>query len=218
MTLTDSLAAALDQGLRQIGQIAILPGDSGYRLCHLDDAEKVTRGDFSSLGRHTDPAAAIELGLYAADGHYRFTKGEISLQSGWLFELESVAEVRETLDHFYPAALGLWTAWKNGTLHVQTLREKLDRQTGMYRHAGKISDAGAQQVIRETCGPSKQCSKKILWPIDPATPLEDSEASRFDGILGGKTEPEAMPLLCQEACNHFVSQCRKKAKEEFEAG
>ena len=218
MTLTESLQSALENGFRQIGQLSIHPIDEGYLLCHLDDSGKVGSGDHSDLVRHTDPADAIEIGLYDESGRYRFTKGEISLKSGWVFELFDVAGLRQTLDHFYPASLGLWKAWKGGELHVQNLRDKLDRQTGMYRHSGKVSDAGAQEVIRETCGPSKRCSKRILWQIDEETPLEESEASRFDGILNGKSEPEAIPLVCQEACNHFVAQCRGKAKEEFEKG
>jgi hypothetical protein len=28
---------------------------------------------------------------------------------------------------------------------------------------------------------------------------------------------EAIPLLCREACNHFVAECRKAAKAEFDA-
>ena len=217
MSLTQTLTQALDDGLNQIGQIAILRDEKSITLCHLDDLEKVKSGNTGDLIRHTNPADAVELSLYAADGHYRFTKGELSLRSGWLFQLNSVAELRDTLDHFYPASLGLWAAEKEGRLHIQNLRDKLDRQSGMYRHAGKITDKGAHEVIRETCGPANQCVKKILWQLDDHTPLEENEATTFPGILHGKTQPQAIPLLCQEACNHLVAQCRKKAKAEFEA-
>jgi hypothetical protein len=56
-----------------------------------------------------------------------------------------------------------------------------------------------------------------LWKIDENTPLVDSEASRFNGIGSGLAEPQAIPLLCREACNHFVAECRKVSKREFEA-
>ena len=100
---------------------------------------------------------------------------------------------------------------------MQNLRDKLNRQTGMYRFARSISDDGAQELVRKVCGPAHQCAKKILWKIDDATPLSDSEASRFNGIPGVLPENEAIPLLCREACNHFVAECRKRAKAEFEA-
>ncbi len=217
MKLTDALRDALAQGFSQIGQIAVLQKNDGYLLCHLDEREKVADGDFSDLTRHENPADAIEISRFAPDGHYRFTKGELSLKSGWYFQVLTPAELRDTLDNFYPAAFGLWLAKKENRLHVQNLREKLGRQSGMYRHARKVSDAGAQDLVREICGPANQCVKKILWQLDDETPLDDSEASRFPGIVGGKSEPDAIPLVCQEACNYFVSQCRAKAKAEFEA-
>ena len=86
----------------------------------------------------------------------------------------------------------------------------------MYRFARNISDSGAQELVRTVCGPAHQCAKRILWQIDAATPLEDSEASRFNGIPGNVPENEAIPLLCREACNHFVAECRRVAKVEFE--
>jgi sirohydrochlorin cobaltochelatase len=100
---------------------------------------------------------------------------------------------------------------------VQTLRDKLNRQTGMYRFARSISNEGAQKLVQRVCGPAHQCAKKILWQIDADTPLEESEASRFNGIGSGLAEPHAIPLLCREACNHFVAECRKESKKEFEA-
>jgi hypothetical protein len=59
--------------------------------------------------------------------------------------------------------------------------------------------------------------KKILWRIAAATPLAESEASRFPGVLPGVAPAAAIPLLCQEACNHFVAECRKVAKAEHAA-
>jgi hypothetical protein len=86
----------------------------------------------------------------------------------------------------------------------------------MYRFARNISDEGAQKLVQTVCGPAHQCAKRILWNITQDTPLEDSEASRFNGIPGNVPETEAIPLLCREACNHFVAECRRVAKQEFE--
>ncbi len=43
-------------------------------------------------------------------------------------------------------------------------------------------------------------------------PLDDSEAFRFNGIVNNITEKSAIPLVCQEACKHFVTQALKKSK------
>jgi sirohydrochlorin cobaltochelatase len=197
-----------------MGQIEIQSNvsGSGYILCHLGD----TAADPSGLTVYHGPAAARDLSTYAEDGTYRFTKGQINLKRGWVMFLESEEALRQALDQFYPACLNLFLAQKGGILEIETLRDKLNRQTGMYRFARSISDAGAQKLVTEVCGPAHQCAKKILWQIDPQTPLDDTEASRFNGIPGDLPAAEAIPLLCREACNHFVAECRKAAKAEFE--
>ena len=215
MSLTQKLTEALAGGLQQIGQIKILTDHdlAPFVLVHLDDED----ADFSSLNAHPTPDKAREIGLYTPHGDYRFTKGEMSLPGGWLLLLQSPGEVRQALDLFYPASLGLWAAWKDGSVRTQNLRDKLGRQTGMYRHAANVSDVGAQELIQSVCGPANKCVKKILWQLDENTPLDDSEASRFNGIVSNTAENKAIPLVCQEACNHFVAQARKKSKDELEA-
>ena len=210
--IAHQLAQAVRDGIRQIGQIAILPDTAGaaYAICHIDDL-----GQLETLAVHEGPGAARDLSTWAEDGHYRFTKGELSLRRGWLMKLTGPGDLRAALDQFYPAAIGLWLADREGRLDVQPLREKLNRQTGMYRFARNLSNPGAQQLVREVCGPGRCCVKKILWDIEEGVPLEDSEASRFPGFLD--TGTPAIPLLCREACNHFVAEARKASKAEFDA-
>jgi 4Fe-4S iron-sulfur cluster binding domain/DR2241 stabilising domain len=214
MTTALQLGELLRSGIHRIGQIELLTnvGDSAYAICHLADRELVTE-----LTTYQGPAAARDLSTYAEDGTYRFTKGQTNLKRGWLMLLANEEDLRQALDQFYPACLSLFLAQNGGTLEIETLRDKLNRQTGMYRFARSISDSGAQKLVTEVCGPAHQCAKKILWQIDPQTPLDDSEASRFNGIPGDGPTAEAIPLLCREACNHFVAECRKAAKAEFEA-
>lgn len=203
------LAAAIAAGIDTIGQLRILTNQPGaaYVLCHLDDL-----GQLESLTVHRGPGAARDLSTFAADGSYRFTKGQLNLAGGWLMLLADADELLTALDGFYPASVGLWLAQQDGRLRVQNLRDKLARQTGMYRFAKNISDAGAQQLVQSVCGPSNQCVKHILWQISSDVPLEDSEASRFRGTLA---EPaRCIPLVCQEACNHFVAEARKVSKAE----
>lgn len=208
--ITQRIFDALESGTDQIGEVAILRDVQGSRfaLCHHEDRERI-----DSLDVHRDVRFAREISTWAPDGHYRFTKGELSLKQGWLLLLDDPERLRQAIDLLYPASLGLWIAHEDGRLEVQNLRDKLDRQTGMYKFAKNISDEGAQQLVRKVCGPANCCVKRILWKIDEDTPLDDSEASRFDGTLNDR----AIPLLCREACNHFVAECRKASKAEFEA-
>jgi sirohydrochlorin cobaltochelatase len=213
MKLAERLFDAVAGGIRRIGQVSIRPQEGGYLLCHIDDES----GDLGLLESHAGPAAARDLSTWAEDGHYRFTKGELSLKRGWLLQLADADELRQALDLIYPAAAGLWFAEQDGRIEIEHLRDKLNRQTGMYRFARNLSDAGAQQLVREVCGPGNCCVKKILWQLDAATPLEDSEASRFDGVTGDIDRSQAIPLLCREACNHFVAEARKASKAEHDA-
>lgn len=219
MSLANQLRDLLRSGIHRIGELELQTGVHGfpYLICHLADAGRSAEPAFGGLEVHEGPADARELSTYAEDGTYRFTKGQTNLKRGWVMVLENERDLLLALDQFYPACVGLFIAQQGGTLEIETLRDKLNRQTGMYRFARTVSDAGAQKLVREICGPAHQCAKKILWQLDAATPLDDSEASRFNGIPGDLPESEAIPLLCREACNHFVAECRKAAKAEFEA-
>jgi sirohydrochlorin cobaltochelatase len=219
MSTALQLRNLLRSGIHRIGEIELLTDVYGfpYAICHMADADLATEPAFGGLDVHEGPADARDLSTYAEDGTYRFTKGQTNLKRGWVMALENEEDLRLALDQFYPACVNLFLARQGGVLEVENLREKLDRQTGMYRFARTISDAGAQKLVQEVCGPAHQCAKKILWQLDPQTPLDDSEASRFNGIPGNLPESEAIPLLCREACNHFVAECRKAAKAENEA-
>lgn len=222
MDPTAFLAAQVAAGRCRIGQLAITTLDAHcqfrYRLCHVIDSERAESG----VGGHEfeefhGPDAAREISTWSDAGEYRFAKAQPNLRCGWLMWLRDAAELRHALDGFYPAAVGLWRALESGTLDVQHLRDKLERQTGIYRFARNISTHGAQQLVKQLCGPAHQCAKRILWRIDADTPLEDSEASRFDGLPADAPPGTAVPLLCREACNHFVAQCRVVAKQEFDS-
>ena len=205
-------------GVRRMGELEFQADVSNhfFSLTHWRDAARAGEPDFGGLERHDGPSAARGLACFTEDGHYRFTKGQTNMKRGWVMVLEGEEELRQALDQFYPAGVGLFLALQRGTLEVENLRDKLQRQSGMYRLAGTIRDAVVQQLVREVCGPGHACAKRILWQIDANTPLEDSEASRFSGIPDGLRENEAIPLLCREACNHFVEECRKAVKAELE--
>jgi len=218
MKIAEQLLDLLQNDIHRIGEIEIQTVDlkSRFILNHHQDNDHARAVNHGGLTLYEGPEGAREISTYAEDGTYRFTKGQVNLKRGWVMVLRDVEELRQALDLFYPACLGLFLAHRNGSLEAENLRDKLNRQTGMYRFARSISDAGAQELVRKVCGPAHQCAKRILWKIDAETPLEDSEASRFNGIPGDLPKNEAIPLLCREACNHFVAECRRVAKTEFE--
>ncbi|MES2924316.1 MAG: DR2241 family protein [Verrucomicrobiota bacterium] len=219
MSIAQSLQNLVQSGIHRIGEIEIQTSDynSRYIIFHIADTKLTGEPAYGGLEVHEGPFAARDLSTYAADGTYRFTKGQANLKRGWVILLHNDEDLRLALDHFYPACVGLFIAQQRGTLEIEMLRDKLNRQTGMYKFARSISDAGAQKLVQEVCGPAHQCAKKILWQIDSNTPLDDSEARRFNGIVGNLPESEAIPLLCREACNHFVAECRQAAKAELKA-
>ncbi len=213
-SLAQRLADIVAGGVNHIGEIAILTDheQAPYALCQYQD---IAQQETLKVSR--DPFEAHKIATLAADGHFRFTKGELSLKRGWLSLLENAEDLRQALDLFYPASFALWIAEQEGRLQIQNLRPKLQRQTGMYRYAHTISDEGAQKLIQKVCGPSNCCVKKILWALDENTPLVDSPASTWPGHISGVDPQKTIPLYCREACNHFVSQARKVAKAEADA-
>ncbi len=208
------LAQAILRGRNRIGQIAIQTNDSirEFILSHETDVSNARLGRTSGLEIHNGADAARGLSLYSDDGNYRYAKAQANLRTGWVLLLDGADELLRALDAFYPASVGIWLAQMDGTLEIENLRDKLNRQTGMYRFARNIRNEDAQRLVREICGPAHQCARRILWQIDAQTPLADSAASRFNGLPHGATADTAIPLLCREACNHFVAECRAAAK------
>jgi sirohydrochlorin cobaltochelatase len=217
-SLAEHLKKLIREGVNQIGQIQIHRDycEFEYALNHIEDEDLATQPAFGGLDHHHGPEMSRDLSTYAEDGEYRFTKGKINLRRGWVMTLDNEKDLLRALDQFYPACTALYIKHQEGILPIENLRDKLARQTGMYRYAGTISDDGAQKLIQKVCGPAHNCAKKILWKLDEQTPLDDSEASRFNGIPGNASENLAIPLLCREACNHFVAECRNAAKREFD--
>ncbi len=214
-SLTKTLKSLIRNGINTIGQIQILPDycEFPYALYHIDDEHLATQPAFGGLEHFKNPQQARDISTYSEDGEYRFTKGKTNLRRGWILTLDDETQLLQALDLLYPACTSLFIHFSNNSLPIENLREKLARQTGMYRFANSISDQGAQTLIQKVCGPAHNCAKRILWKIDENTPLDDSEASRFNGIPNKTPENQTIPLLCREACNHFVAECRKAAKK-----
>jgi len=213
MSTSEKLLQALVSGIHRIGEIEIETIDSigRFKLCHAKDVERSHKAE-GGLTVYEGPAAAREIASHAEDGSYRFLKGQRNLRRGWVMRLASVEELRLALDQFYPACVGLWLARQDGTLEVDHLRDKLQRQSGMYQRVRALGDAALQAQVPLTCSPAIPCAKHLLWQIDAHTPLDPGAASRCRGVPDDIPAAAAIPLLCREACNHFVAECLAAAK------
>lgn len=205
--ITKALAAWLQTGRNQIGQIAILTNaDGSFSLCHAADRER------TDLEVHHEATEALFISRYDDTGAFRSLHTAPTLKHGWRLDLPDLGQVRLALDFFYPAALGMAHSLEKGTLTVVPLRELLGRQTGMYRFANTITDDQAHAMIG-TCCADPNCLRRILWPLRPGEPMTNEAASK---TLPNHA-PHALPLLCIEACTHVVSAARKIARENNEA-
>ena len=207
------------------GQILVTKRRSaGFVLSHRDDAS------LDQLQTYQDLENAIEIAKYDDAGNYRPLKTAPNLRHGWRLELDTVEELRRALDYFYPGRLAVFAAWKSGYLKTTPLRETLDRQSGMYRVAAKISDPQINNLVADFCRSDRGCLRTILWKRDrsgaiASTKLPKEKFAVHDQVIvcsrrragdahASHGEAATVPLLCQEACNLLVAECRKIVKTE----
>ena len=209
-----------------VGQILVQKVGTGFVLLHRDDAS------FAKLQKYQDAENAITIAKYDDAGNYRPLKTAPNLRHGWRLELATLKELRRALDYFYPSRLAVFAAWKNGYLETTVLRETLDRQSGMYRVAANISDPQINDLVADFCRSDSGCLRTILWKrdrngqiastklpkdkFDPGADQVTTACSRHPAGEARSSHSEAatVPLLCQEACNLLVAECRKVVKDE----
>jgi sirohydrochlorin cobaltochelatase len=195
-----------------IGQVLIQRTDGGkFVLSHHDDEHS----DRVEILRDAEDAA--EIARYDDAGNYRPLKTAPSLRHGWRLEIVDLTKLRRALDCFYPGRLAMFAAWKQNRIVMTPVRKTLDRQSGMYRVAAKISDEQVDALVGNFCKSNGGCLRTILWKRDqrgtgPSSklPPEKFEPSHDQTGRGERT----IPLLCQEACNLLVNECRKAVKGE----
>ena len=160
---------------------------------------------------------AAQLARFDDAGNYRPLKTAPNLRHGWRLVLPDRSALSIALDLFYPARLAAFLAWETGELVTTPLRETLERQTGMYRPAAKISDAEANTLVGNFCRSDGGCLRTILWKRDREGTLASTllPPEKFDPSHDqtGFGRP-MIPLLCQEACNLLVAEARKMVKAE----
>jgi len=211
MPLEKALAAVLNDS-NPFGQIFIQRTKAdGFVLCHREDQNS------GQLQVFRTPDDAVEIARYDDAGKYRPLKTAPNLRHGWRLELVDLGELRRALDHLYPGRVAMLAAWTENRLSTTALRETLDRQSGMYRVATKISDEQIDDVVGNFCKSDGGCLRTILWKRDAhrAIPSTKLPPEKFDpGHDQTGRGQGAVPLLCQEACNLLVAECRKAVKGE----
>ena len=204
------LEAALTDRLF-IGQILICRRNGSAVLSHRDDEGRV------DLQKSSNPEDALEIAHYDDDGNYRPLKTAPNLRHGWQLQLVDVQALRIAVDHFYPGRLAMFAAWKANRLTTTPLRATLDRQSGMYRIAAKISEHQLDPLIANFCRSDGGCLRTILWKRNAAGSVASTKLppGKFDPAHDQTARGErTIPLLCQEACNLLVAECRKAVKRE----
>jgi len=197
-----------------IGQIAMSEIENGdVVLCHRDDVGRDNLQCFSTA------ESAIDLARYDDGGAYRPLKTAPNLRRGWKLILAGPDVLRRALDLFYPGRLAVFFAQQTNQLTTTPLRQTLNRQTGMYRAAAKISDPELDALVGDFCRSDGGCLRTILWKRDtagtqPSSSLPPEKFNRSHDQVGA--EAPAVPLLCQEACNLLIAAAREVVRGERE--
>ena len=176
---------------------------TGFALSHRDDQGR------SNLARTQDATAIAK---FDDAGKYRPLKTAPNVRHGWRLDLANTHELRLALEVFYPGRLATFLAFEEDRLTTTPLRQTLQRQSGMYRVAATISETQLDVVVANFCRSDGGCLRTILWKRDAsgATASTKLPPEKFDPKReqtgAGKS---CIPLLCQEACNLLVAECRK---------
>jgi sirohydrochlorin cobaltochelatase len=209
--IRDRLQRILAVATLNLGEInARRVTDTLFIVRHRQDAE-LEEG--APLRIYTGPANARDLARFDREGRYRSLKGAPTLPVGWELRLDSIDSLKLAIDFFYPGALASWFAWEDRQISPVDLRTTLNRQTGMYRVAQKLTDTEADELAGRFCRSNGACLRTILWTISGKRPDGNLPKTKFaitDDQLG-KQDP-AIPFLCLEPCNLFVAEARETVK------
>lgn len=202
--IRDELARLIKDGYNALGELEFAECSNGYLLYHWTDKDCLQK-----VRVYHSAEDARQIAKYDSSGAYRPLKGAPNLPRGWLIELTTIEELKRALDYFYPGAIAARLAHQAGTAHPVSLRQTLNRQTGMYRVTRKLTGEQAQNLVKEACRSDSRCLRTILWGIE--------ENQLPDFLPGSKSDPAvdqtgqnraALPFLCLEACNLLVAAAR----------
>ncbi|MBV9009943.1 MAG: hypothetical protein JO354_12380 [Verrucomicrobia bacterium] len=193
-----------------IGEVVVRRhANGGFELRHRDDSAA------ASLPEEVPPSRTIEIAKFDDAGKYRPLRTAPTLRRGWKVVASDTASLIAVLDALYPARLAVWRAWRLGRLATTPLRDTLNRQSGIYRAAARISDASLDELVRNFCRSDGGCLRTIFWRRDRTGEVASTKLppEKFDPAHDqtGRGE-KCIPLLCQEACGLLVSACAEAVK------
>src|SRR5260370_5423207 len=158
--IEELLQERLSTGPISLGELVIRQVEpASYSIRHWQDDQQERK-----LTVKTEAIAALDIVRYDEQGNYRPLKGAPNLQAGWELRLDSIAEVRQAIDYFYPGAFATWLAYNRSEVTPGVLRQTLTRQTGMYRVTQKLLGSQAEELAgrawpsRSGSVPSTACS------------------------------------------------------------
>ena len=183
-----------EDDFRRFGEVLLMrcSKTGEYQACHFQDEDALPE----SLDVLRTVPEVREMARYCREKKYRPLKTAPSLRNGWMIREKDRDRFYSMLDAIYPAAFATTIGYMNGEIEVIPLRTTLERQSGMNRDAGNVTDNEANQIMRETC--AKGCLRLIAWPIDEACPV-----SRLT------QHGRRIPLICTEACTFVVAEAQE---------
>ena len=193
-TITGELWRLMERvpGPWKMGDVLIrLTGAESFQILHRDDAGL----DPFSLRILPSQEDVREMVHRDGQGNFRPLRAAPSLRRGWLIHAPNLETLQLALDYLYPGELANWTLWLSTSLPITPWSETATRQTGRFNVVNQIDEPALNELIGAVC--ERGCLKQRLWPAN---------AKRLDAPL------DAIPLICPEACNYFVSHAREKIK------
>jgi len=98
------------------------------------------------------------------------------------------------------------------------LRQTLDRQTGMYSVAQKITPEQAEELVRRFCSSEGRCLRTILWAVEPKQIPQFLPPTKSDPLFDQTGEGrKVIPYLCLEGCNLLVAAARRAVLSQQKA-
>jgi sirohydrochlorin cobaltochelatase len=209
LSLEQLLESEFASGAVVIGEVLIRRRDDGalelMPANHGEETERFAAED------------AIEIAKLDDFGDYRPLRTAPNLRHGWKILVPNLPAAIEAIDSIYPGRLAAWHAWKEDRLTTTALRMTLNRQSGIYRVAAKISDEQINDLVGNFCRSDGGCLRTILWKRDKTGACSSNKLppGKFDPAVdqSGRSN-RCIPLLCPEACNLLVAACRQVVRGE----
>lgn len=134
-------------------------------------------------------------------GAFRPLKGAPDLRAGWSCQTKDVQELEQAILHLYPGGVADWYYVRTVPEPAVSLRDYLERQTGMYRVTKALEGARAVAVVKACCGETR-CLKRRLWAVE--------------GMPSDSSPPKSV-VPCLEPCAVLLDFARREARMLREA-